>query len=70
LEPSVYDFLSKSLLNEQELVRDYQRFAMRIKEEDPEMEKSFRQWAEEDGLRANKIEEFLHKIEKNHNKTR
>jgi len=70
LEPSVHDFLSKSLLNEQELVRDYQRFAMRIKEEDPEMEKSFRHWAEEDGLRANKIEEFLHKVEKNYNKTR
>jgi rubrerythrin len=69
LEPSVYDFLSKSLLNEQELVRDYQRFAMRIKEEYPEMEKSFRDWAEEDGLRANKIEKFIHEVEK-HNKTR
>lgn len=70
MQPSVYDFLSKSLLNEQELVRDYQRFAMRVKEEDPEMEKSFRHWAEEDGLRANKIEEYLHKVKNSQDKTR
>lgn len=68
MEPSVYDFLAKSLLNEQEMVRDYQRFAMKV--EDPEIEKSFRDWAEEDGLRANKIEKFLHKVEKGQDKTR
>jgi len=61
MEPSVHDFLAKSLLNEQELVRDYQRFAM--KTNDPEITESFRHWAEEDGLRANKIEEFIHKIQ-------
>ncbi|ATW23878.1 hypothetical protein [Candidatus Formimonas warabiya] len=61
MEPSVYDFLAKSLLNEQELVRDYQRFSMKV--DDPEIAKNFRHWAEEDGLRANKIEEFIHKIQ-------
>lgn len=66
--PSIHDFLAKSLLNEREMVRDYQRFAMKV--EDPEIEKSFRHWAEEDGLRANKIEEFLHKAEKDPDKAR
>jgi rubrerythrin len=68
LEPSAYDFLVKSLLNEQEMVRDYQRFAMEVK--DPEIEKSFRHWAEEDGLRARKIEEYLHKLQGDHERTR
>ena len=68
MEPSVYDFLAKSLLNEQEMVRDYQRFAMKV--EDAEIEKSFRDWAEEDGLRANKIEKFLHKVKKDEDKAR
>ncbi|MEN3003443.1 hypothetical protein [Dehalobacterium formicoaceticum] len=68
MEPDKHDFLAKSLLNEQELVRDYQRFAMEV--QDPEIEKSFRHWAEEDGLRARKIEEFLHKLQGNHGKTR
>jgi hypothetical protein len=60
LEPSIHDFLAKSLLNEQELVRDYQRFAQKI--DDAEIAESFRHWAEEDGLRAHKIESFLHRI--------
>lgn len=60
MQPSVHDFLSKSLLNEQELVRDYQRFAQRVN--DPEIAENFRHWAEEDGLRANKIEQLIHKI--------
>ncbi len=68
MEPSVYDFLAKSLLNEQELIRDYQRFAMKV--DDPQIAMSFRNWAEEDGLRANKIEEFIHNIQKNEVKTR
>lgn len=61
MDPSIRDFLSKSLLNEQELVRDYQRFAMKV--DDPEIATAFRHWAEQDGLRANKIEEFIHKVE-------
>jgi dimeric dUTPase (all-alpha-NTP-PPase superfamily) len=61
MEPSIHDFLAKSLLNEQELVRDYQRFAMKVN--DSEIAESFRHWAEEDGLRANKIEEYIHKIQ-------
>lgn len=65
--PSAHDFLAKSLLNEREMVRDYQRFAMKVG--DPEIEKCFRDWAEEDGLRANKIEKFLHKVEKDQDKT-
>lgn len=63
MEPSVHDFLAKSLLNEQELVRDYQRFAMRV--DDSEIGRSFREWAEEDGHRARKIEYFLHQLKDN-----
>lgn len=65
MQPSIHDFLAKSLLNQQEMVRDYQRFAMRV--DDGEIAESFRHWAEEDGLRANKIEEFIHKLKNKQN---
>ncbi|MZP31258.1 hypothetical protein GTO91_16245 [Heliobacterium undosum] len=51
------DFLMKSLLNEQELVRDYQKFAQTT--EDKEVAKIFLDYAEKDALRANQIKDIL-----------
>lgn len=55
------DFLKKALINEQELVRDYQNFADRTQDKD--ISQVFYDWAEEDGLRANKIKQLLEKFD-------
>ena len=53
------EFMKKAVVNETELVRDYQRFADHVEGSRPEVAKLFRHWAEEDGLRAAKIKELL-----------
>lgn len=57
MELNTRDFLVKALLNEQELVRDYQQFAQTT--DDQDAAKMFAKYAEEDALRANKIKDML-----------
>ncbi|MBM7868134.1 hypothetical protein GTO89_14995 [Heliobacterium gestii] len=57
MELNTRDFLMKSLLNEQELVRDYQQFAQTT--DDREVGKLFQEYAETDALRANRIKDIL-----------
>lgn len=57
------EFMKKAVINETELVRDYQHFADHVA--DGEVADAFRQWALEDGLRADHIKELLEK--KGHN---
>ena len=61
MELNTRDFLMKALLQEQEMVRDYQRFAQQT--DDQEAAQIFRQWAEDDGLRANKIKHLIEKYD-------
>jgi rubrerythrin len=51
------DFLKRALLNEQEQVRDYQRFADST--EDEAVAQIFRDFAETEALQARKIKELL-----------
>jgi rubrerythrin len=51
------DFLKRALLNEQEQVRDYQRFADST--EDETVAQIFRDFAETEALQAKKIKELL-----------
>lgn len=53
------EFMKKAVINETELVRDYQHFADHVEESKPEVAKIFRHWAEEDGLRAAQIKSLL-----------
>ncbi len=56
------DFLKRALLNEQEQVRDYQRFAMTT--DDQEAAAVFRDFAETEAVQATKIKELLGKYDK------
>ena len=56
------DFLKRALLNEQEQVRDYQRFAMTT--DDQEVAAVFRDFAETEAEQATKIKELLGKYDK------
>lgn len=53
------DFLKRALLNEQEQIRDYQRFADSTRDE--EVARVFRDFAETEALQAKKIKELLEK---------
>jgi rubrerythrin len=55
------DFLERALLNEQEQVRDYQRFADST--EDEEVARVFRDFAETEAFQARKIKELLEKYD-------
>ncbi|QGG46726.1 hypothetical protein [Heliorestis convoluta] len=57
MELNTRDFLMKALLNEQELVRDYQKFSQTT--EDAEVAQIFKEYATTDALRANRIKEIL-----------
>ncbi len=56
------DFLKRALLNEQEQVRDYQRFADSTGDE--EVARVFRDFAETEALQARKIKELLDKYDR------
>lgn len=56
------DFLKRALLNEQEQVRDYQRFADSTGDE--EVARVFRDFAETEALQARKIKELLVKYDR------
>jgi len=65
MELNSRDFLMKALLDEQEKVRDYQKFAQQT--DDSDAADNFRQWAESDGLRANQIKNLLEKYDNQQN---
>ncbi|MDA8235456.1 MAG: hypothetical protein M0Z31_11795 [Clostridia bacterium] len=56
------EFLKKAMMNEQELVRDYQNFADEEKNRNhDDVAKLFYHWAEQDALRSNTIKDLLDK---------
>lgn len=55
------DFLKRALLNEQEQVRDYQRFADST--EDETVAQTFRDFAETEAMQARKIKELLERYD-------
>ncbi|MHB8171775.1 MAG: hypothetical protein ACYDG6_09550 [Thermincolia bacterium] len=56
------EFLKKAMMNEQELVRDYQNFADEEKARNhDDIAKMFYHWAEQDALRSNAIKDLLDK---------
>ncbi len=55
------DFLKRAMLNEQEQVRDYQRFALGTDNE--EVKKAFLEFAETSGLTASKIKDLLENLQ-------
>jgi rubrerythrin len=54
-------FLNRAMLNEQEQVRDYQRFAQTT--DNKEVQKAFFEFAETSGHTAAKIKDLLDKLE-------
>ncbi|NLM52639.1 MAG: hypothetical protein GX197_07465 [Firmicutes bacterium] len=54
-------FLQRAMLNEQEQVRDYQRFAQKVDNE--EVREAFFEFAETSGHTAAKIKDLLDKLE-------
>ncbi|MEW6724495.1 MAG: hypothetical protein AB1331_06205 [Bacillota bacterium] len=58
---SISDFLKRAMLNEQELVRDYQAYADLT--DDTEVAQTFRDYAEENGRRAAELKKLLHRFE-------
>lgn len=51
------DFVERSLIHEQETVRDYQRFSELTNNQ--ELRKMFKEFAEQEGLQAQKMKEVL-----------
>lgn len=51
------DFLERALINEQETVRDYQRFAEQTK--DSSLKKMFKEFADSEGMQARRIKDVL-----------
>jgi len=51
------EFMKKAVINETEMVRDYQHFADHVA--DPQIAEAFRHFAQENGIRAAKIKAFL-----------
>lgn len=68
MELNTRDFLMKTLLEEQEKVRDFQKFAQQTDDEDAA--RYFRVWSEEDGFRAREIKNMLQKYDNDQNETR
>ncbi len=59
----IVSFLERALLNEQEQVRDYNRFALSTDNED--VKNAFLEFAETSGHTAAKIKEMLDKLQEN-----
>lgn len=55
------DILMKALLDEQEMVRDFEVHSKRMK--DPEVKDAFKQLAEDHGYHARKLQELLGRFE-------
>lgn len=55
------DTIMKKLLDAQENVRDYETFAKKVN--DPEVSSTFKQFAEETGEQARKLQELIDKYD-------
>ncbi len=55
------DILKKKLLDAQEMVRDYEMFSKQTN--DDEIKKTFKQFAEESGMQASKLQTIIDKYE-------
>ncbi len=55
------DLLKKKLLDAQEMVRDYEMFSKQTN--DDEIKKAFKQFAEESGMQASKLQTIIDKYE-------
>jgi len=55
------DTVMKKLLDAQENVRDYEMFAKQV--EDEEVKQTFKQFAEESGMQARKLQELIDKYD-------
>ena len=65
MELNTRDFLMKTLLDEQEKVRDYQKFAQQT--DDKSVAQYFRHWAESDAMRASQIKDLIEKYPNDQN---
>ncbi|MCT4564195.1 MAG: hypothetical protein N4A68_07710 [Maledivibacter sp.] len=55
------DTVMKKLLDAQENVRDYETFSKQV--DDTEVSKAFKQFAEESGMQARKLQELIDKYD-------
>ncbi|SKC63903.1 hypothetical protein [Maledivibacter halophilus] len=55
------DTIMKKLLDAQENVRDYEMFAKQV--DDAELSSTFKRFAEESGMQARKLQEFIDKYD-------
>lgn len=62
VEITTYDRLLRAWENSMELVRDYEMYSKRIEEE--EVKSVFKEFAETEGLQANRLREMLLKYKK------
>ncbi|NLW23034.1 MAG: hypothetical protein GXY88_07260 [Tissierellia bacterium] len=62
MELSTKEVIKKKLLDAQEMVRDYEMYAKRV--QDMEVADLFREFAEESGHQARKLQKLLEKLDK------
>lgn len=58
------DTIMKKLLDAQENVRDYEKFSKKV--EDEEVRSAFKQFAEESGMQARKLQKLIDKYDNSH----
>ncbi|HSH35929.1 hypothetical protein [Schnuerera sp.] len=62
MELNTKEVLKKKILDAQEMVRDYEMYAKNV--EDVEVSDLFRNFAEESGFQARKLQDMLKKLDK------
>lgn len=62
MEMNTRDTILKKLLDAQESTRDYQSFAKEVADED--VSNTFREFAEQSGMQAHKLQELLSQYDK------
>lgn len=60
MEMNTQDYLKKALLDTQEKVRDFMMYSQRI--DDEELSKCFKDFAETEGLQAQKLQKYIEKF--------
>ena len=61
MDLNLVDVLKKKILDSQEMVRDYEKHSKKIR--DTEIASAFKEFAEESGMQATKLQDFLKKCE-------
>lgn len=61
MDLNLVDVLKKKILDSQEMVRDYEKHSKKIR--DTEIASAFKDFAEESGMQARKLQSFLDKSE-------